>query len=67
MPARSPKKSPVIDPYDLGSPQSVAAFRIAAEKFTREATRTKKSALDLMVREGIVTKSGRLTKRYSGS
>lgn len=43
----------------------VERFRKAAEAFGKKATRTPQTALDTLVKMGIYTKSGRLTKNYS--
>ena len=50
---------------DLDSPATAEAFRLAAEAYTRTATRTKEAAVRTLQREGILTRSGKLTKRYS--
>lgn len=50
---------------DLSSPQAVERFRKAAAVFTARAIKSRESALKVLVGEGIYTKSGKLTKRYS--
>jgi hypothetical protein len=50
---------------DLNTPEGAERFRKATEAFTRRACRSKESALRVLVEEGIYTKSGKLTKRYS--
>lgn len=45
----------------------VNAFRIAARNFTVANTGSPQQARDLLVREGIVTRTGNLTKRYGGT
>ena len=50
-----------LDPND---PQSVERFRKAAEAFTARATKSREIALQVLVKEGICTKSGKLTKNY---
>lgn len=42
------------------------AFMHAADRFDAKHGRSKKAALAMLVREGIVTPAGRLTKRYGG-
>jgi len=43
----------------------VERFHAAAEAFVKKATKSPKTALDTLVRMGIYTRSGRLTKNYS--
>jgi hypothetical protein len=50
---------------DLNTPQAVERFRKAAKAFTARTTKSRASALQVLVDEGIYTKSGKLTKRYS--
>lgn len=40
------------------------AFRKAAEAFTKRATRSKATAIQTLIDEGIYTKSGKLSKNY---
>jgi len=49
---------------DLSTPEAVERFREAAAEFTREGTRSKESAMKVLVESGIYTKSGKLTKNY---
>jgi hypothetical protein len=49
---------------DLSSLEAVERFREAAADFTKEATRSKESAIKVLVESGIYTKSGKLTKNY---
>jgi hypothetical protein len=51
-------------PLDLNSAEFLKRFRAAAKKFNARATRSKKAALDILVKEGIYTKKGNLTKNY---
>jgi hypothetical protein len=50
---------------DLSTPQAIDRFRKAAKAFTARTTKSRASALQVLVDEGIYTKSGKLTKRYS--
>jgi len=50
---------------DLNTPQAVERFRKAAKAFTLRATKSQKRARQVLIDEGIYTKSGKLTKRYS--
>jgi hypothetical protein len=49
---------------DLASVEAIRRFRRAAADFTREATRSKESAMKVLVEAGIYTKSGKLAKNY---
>ena len=49
---------------DLSSAEAVERFREAAARFTKKATRSKASAIKVLVESGIYTKSGKLTKNY---
>jgi hypothetical protein len=49
----------------LNSRKAVERFRKAAEAFTTRAIKSKAAARKVLVDEGIYTKSGKLTKRYS--
>ena len=49
---------------DLSDPKTVVWFRKVAKASTGRATRSKKTALDTLIAEGIYTKSGRLSKNY---
>jgi hypothetical protein len=50
---------------DIGSPASVDHFRVLASSFTAKASSSKKAAMSVLQREGIVTAKGNLTKHYS--
>jgi len=49
---------------DLSSRAAVDRFRKEAAAFTARATRSKKAARDILIAEGIYTKSGQLAKHY---
>jgi hypothetical protein len=49
----------------LSSPEAVERFRKAAKAFTTCSTKSQAAARKVLVDEGIYTKSGKLTKRYS--
>ena len=49
---------------DLSSREAVKRFRDAAAEFTKEGTRSKESAMKVLVESGIYTESGELTKNY---
>jgi hypothetical protein len=50
---------------DLSTPQALKRFREAAKIFTEHAAKSQDSARKSLVKEGIYTKSGKLTKKYS--
>jgi len=52
---------PLLDP---GSPTFSRDFRKAAKAFTKRATASPEAALAVLVKEGILTKSGKLSKNY---
>ena len=49
---------------DLSSREAVERFRESAAEFTKAATRSKESAMKVLVDSGIYTGSGKLTKNY---
>ena len=49
---------------DPRSPTFSRDFRKAAKAFTKRATATPEAALAVLVKEGILTKSGKLSKNY---
>ncbi|HZP09134.1 hypothetical protein [Methyloceanibacter sp.] len=49
----------------LSRPKDVAEFEEAARAYTKKNTRSKKAALKALREMGMVTRSGRLTKRYA--
>jgi hypothetical protein len=55
------KRKAILDPR---SPTFTRDFIIAAKDFTRRATRSPEAALAVLVKEGILTPSGRLSKNY---
>jgi hypothetical protein len=57
-----PKKGAIV--IRIGEPGAVEAFRQAAELFNRKANRNKRTAHATLVREGILTPSGKLTANY---
>lgn len=50
--------------WDINSPDAVERFREAAKAFTKAATQSREAAIAVLVKEGIYTKSGKLTKNY---
>jgi hypothetical protein len=58
-------KRPVAKvPADLTSREAVEHFRKSAEEFTKKATRSKESAMKVLVESGIYNESGELSKNY---
>jgi hypothetical protein len=51
----------ILDPR---SPTFSRDFRLAAKAFTKRATASPEAALAVLVKEGILTKSGKLHKNY---
>ena len=49
---------------DLNSPESVERFRRIAEEYTKKHTISREAARAALVASGILTKSGRLAKRF---
>jgi hypothetical protein len=49
---------------EINTRQGAEEFRKAADEFTASATKSKKAARDTLVKLGIHTKTGRLTKNY---
>jgi hypothetical protein len=50
---------------DLNSPATAEAFEAMAKAYTKKATKSKAAAIKTLQREGILTKGGRLTRRYA--
>ncbi len=57
-------KKTVATQKDLSSPASVDRFRVLASSFTTKAASSKKAAMSVLKREGIITAKGNLTKNY---
>jgi hypothetical protein len=51
-------------PDDLSSREAVERFREAAAEFTKKGTRSKESAMKVLIESGIYTESGKLSKNY---
>ena len=60
MPTKSPKLS-ARPPHPL---DSVQAFQAAADEYLRKNTATPEAARAAMIRIGVYTKSGKLSKHY---
>jgi len=58
------KRAATTVPADLSTREAVERFRKGAEEFTRKATRSKESAMKVLVESGIYTESGKLSKNY---
>ena len=62
--SRKEKRAVRTVPADLNSREAVEHFRKAAEEFTRKGTRSKESAMKVLVGSGIYNESGELSKNY---
>jgi hypothetical protein len=51
--------------FNLDDPDLLRKFKKAARTYSARSLKSKKTARAALVRDGIVTKSGRLTKNYS--
>jgi hypothetical protein len=49
---------------DIGSREALDRFRKAAKAFTARATQSRETARQVLISEGIYTKSGKLSKNY---
>jgi hypothetical protein len=58
------KNGAVADVVDIGSREALDRFRKAAKAFTTRATQSRETARQVLVSEGIYTKSGKLAKNY---
>ena len=51
--------------FDLSDPQLLVKFRRAASDYSARSLKSKRTAKAALIRDGILTKKGRLTKNYS--
>ncbi|HEY0395165.1 MAG TPA: hypothetical protein VGD01_11785 [Candidatus Elarobacter sp.] len=51
--------------FSLDDPDLLRKFKKAAKKAGQQSLKSKRSARATLLREGFITKSGRLTKNYS--
>lgn len=51
---------------DITTPEALEIFRKAAAAFSARTNKSRKTALAALVKEGIYTKAGKLTKNYGG-
>ena len=58
------KKDGVAGGVDIGSREALDRFRRAAKAFTARATQSRETARQVLISEGIYTKSGKLAKKY---
>jgi hypothetical protein len=58
-------KARAVNHFELTSTEAVERFRKAAKAFTTRSIKSQAAARKVLVDEGIYTKSGKLTKRYS--
>ncbi len=58
------KESKAIANWDFNSPECLQIFRKEAKEFTAQASKSQATAREVLIKEGIITKSGKLTKNY---
>ena len=58
------EQEPALKQLELTSPEALERFRRAAKAFTTRAVKSKAAAREVLIKEGIYTKSGKLTKQY---
>jgi hypothetical protein len=65
---KKPNKVVVVDPFNpfLSERELLQRFMAGADKFDAKHTRSKEAALKQLQKEGVLTKTGRLTQRYGG-
>lgn len=61
---KAAKEKKPVAVYDLNSPEAVEEFRVAARELTKRETVSREAARAALVKMGIHTKTGRLTKNY---
>ncbi|MFL9827128.1 hypothetical protein [Rhodoplanes sp. SY1] len=68
MPKTFGRDTPVLDPFDpfRSEERVLNRFLEAADRFDAKHGRTKAAARRQLEKEGVVTRSGRLTKRFGG-
>lgn len=60
------KSSPITARrFNLDDPDLLRKFKKAAQNYRARSLKSKKSARAALIKDGILTKSGRLTKNYS--
>ena len=50
---------------DPASPETLAAFKVAAARYTRESTTSQAKAIATLKANGFLTPTGRLAKKYA--
>ena len=58
-------KSFALKDLELNTRAAADAFAVVARQYTAEATKSPEAALRALVKTGILTKSGRLSRRYA--
>ena len=56
-----------VGKLDMNSPATLKKFENVSKAYTLKATKTKASALKALKKEGFLTKSGKLSKKYAVS
>lgn len=65
MAKKQPSTTVNAQRFDPSSSATLSAFKIAAERYTRETTASKAKAIAALKAEGFLTPTGRLTKKYA--
>jgi len=55
----------MVSRFNLDDPDLLGKFKKAAQTYSARTLKSKKTAKAALVRDGILTKSGRLTKNYN--
>jgi len=55
----------MVSRFNVDDPDLVKKFKKAARAYSARSLKSKKTAMAALIRDGILTKSGRLTKNYS--
>ena len=58
------KESKTIANWDFNSRECLELFRKAAKESSAKATKSQATARQVLINDGIITKSGKLTKNY---
>ena len=58
------KEAKIIANWDFNSPECLEIFLKEAKEFTARATKSPATARQVLIKEGIITRSGKLTKNY---
>jgi len=62
----SKRRPTVVSRFDINDPDLLSKFKKAAKRLSAVTLKSKASARAALIEDGIITKSGRLTKNYGG-